>query len=84
MHAKNKGIADLVGQYVQKEEDKRMMAEAGVTPNEVNQMKLEEEIRKYESAQEAKRAYEELSQKWSAEEKEYGYDITNMAKFNDA
>ena len=59
------------------------MKEAGVTPFQVNQMKLEAEIRKYESAQEAKNAYKELSQQWAKEESQYGYDVTNLEKFND-
>ena len=58
------------------------MKEAGVTQNEVNQFKLEAQIRKFESAEEAKRAYQELSQKWDKEDAEYGYDVTNLEKYN--
>ena len=81
IHAKNKGIADLVGQYFQHEADQKQMKEAGVTPNEVNQMKLEAQIRKFESAQEAQRAYKELSQKWAKEDNEFGE--ANLGAFND-
>ena len=68
IHAKNKGIADMVGKYFEDEAEKKEMKEAGVTKTEVNQMKLEAEIRKFESAEEAKKAYKELSQQWSKED----------------
>ena len=52
----------MVGKYFEDEAEKKEMKEAGVTKTEVNQMKLEAEIRKFESAEEAKKAYKELSQ----------------------
>ena len=53
INAKNKGIADLVGQYFKNKEERKKMKAAGVTQLEVNQMKLETEIRKFESVQES-------------------------------
>ena len=49
---------------------------------ESNQKKLEDEMRAQEAKEEAKVAYDLLQNQWKSEETEYGYDPTNIEKFN--
>ena len=53
-----------------------------VTERELNQMKLEEEVRKQQQKEEAAQAYQSLQQSVEQDEQKFGYDATNFAKFN--
>ena len=68
----------------EEEDRKKKSEELGhlVTAREMNQMKLEEEIRKQEHQDEVADEYQKLAQSVESEEQKFGYDATNMAKFN--
>ena len=79
------GVFSLMEKMMTEEEEmKKKSEELGhlVTAREMNQMKLEEEIRRQDHEDEVAEEYQKLAQTVENEEQKFGYDATNMAKFN--